>query len=85
MRQKKQVRKTDFQYGLETILNNENTNFLKHPDTFNEIVKNSTMTISGVIRHVGRTAKTNKKEKAPTNEERVQARLAQLKNDSEEK
>jgi len=80
-------RKTDFQSGLETILNNPQTSFLRNPATFNEIQKQSTMSVGAMIRHVGRTAKTGKqgKQREPTEEEKVQTRLDTMEKRSETK
>jgi hypothetical protein len=79
-------RKTDFQSGLETILNNPQTSFLRNPATFNEIQKQSTMSVGAMIRHVGKTAKNTKgKPKEPTEEEKVKARLDAMEKRSETK
>lgn len=65
--------KTQFQIGMETILNNPQTSFLKNPATFNEIQQQSQMNISQMIRHIGKTKKSE-----PTEKEKSQARLNNL-------
>jgi hypothetical protein len=69
-------RKNDFARGLETILNNPETNFLKNPKTFNEIHNQSQMPLSQMIRHVGKTARRSKNERhEPTDAEKSEMRL----------
>ena len=71
--------KNDFTMGLETILNNPQTSFLKNPKTFNEIHSQSKMPLSSMIRTIGKSAKTtSKKEKEPTDKEKSEARLAEM-------
>lgn len=69
--------KDDFSAGLETILNNPQTSFLKNPKTFKEIHAQSGMPLTAMVRHIGRMSK-NKKETKPTDEERSKARLDNL-------
>lgn len=72
-------RKNDFALGLETILNNPKTNFLKNPKVFNEIHAQSQMSLSQMIRHVGRTSKKAKNERRePTDAEKSEARLKEM-------
>jgi hypothetical protein len=65
--------KSQFQIGIETILNNKEASFLKNPDIFNEIQKQSQMPISQMIRHIGKTKKSE-----PTEKEKSEARLNNL-------
>jgi hypothetical protein len=65
--------KTQYQIGMETILNNPQASFLKNPATFNEIQQQSQMNISQMIRHIGKTKKAE-----PTEKEKSQARLNNL-------
>ena len=76
-------RKTDFQLGLETILNNPATSFLKNPTTFNEIHKQSAMPVASMIKQVGKGSRGQKKSKEPTDEERSKARLDTMESKTE--
>lgn len=77
-------RKTDFQLGLETVLNNPQTSFLKNPATFNEIQKQSAMGIGEMLKHIGKTSKATKgKPKQPTDDERAKARIESMEKKSE--
>ena len=71
-------RKNDFTMGLETILNNPETSFLKNPKTFNEIKVQSGMPLHTMIKTIGRSAKGNKKAPEPTDKEKSEARLAEM-------
>lgn len=69
-------RKTTFQLGLETILNNKETSFLKNPQTFAAIREESKMPLSAMITHIGKGARARKgKKNEPTDEERSKARI----------
>jgi hypothetical protein len=70
--------KSDFAIGLEHILNNPQTNFVKNPTVFGEIHKASGMSISEMIRHVGKRSKSHKKDEKPSDDERSKERLAAL-------
>lgn len=72
--------KTDFQTGLEIILNNKETSFLRSPAVFREIQKQSGMTHSSMIKHI---ARTSKKVKEPTDDERVKQRLQDMEKKSD--
>ena len=50
--------KSEFQIGMETILNNKEASFLKNPHVFNSIVSESKMPLTQVIRHLAKTKKT---------------------------
>jgi hypothetical protein len=70
--------KSDFVLGLETILNNPQTNFMKNPTVFKEIHKASGMNMSDLIRHVGKKSKTTTKDEKPTDDDRSKERLSAL-------
>jgi len=68
-----------FNIGLEKILNNPKTNFLKNPGTFHEIHKQSGMSMSGMIRHIGKMEMSVRgKKKEPSDSERSKERLDEL-------
>ena len=64
--------------GLETILNNPQTSFLKNPKTFNEIKNQSGMPLYTMIKTIGKGAKGNKKAPEPTDKEKSEMRLAEM-------
>jgi len=69
-------RKTDFAMGLETILNNPDTSFLKNPKTFSEIHAQSKMPLASMIKTIGKGSKDAKNKKhEPTDDEKSEARL----------
>ena len=70
--------KNDFTMGLETILNNPQTSVLKNPKTFTEIHSQSKMPLTAMIRTIGKSAKRNKKEREPTDEEKSEQRLKEM-------
>lgn len=70
--------KNDFTVGLETILNNPQTSFLKNPKTFKEIHSQSQMPLAVMIKTIGKSAKENKKAREPTADERSKQRIAEL-------
>lgn len=76
--------KDDFSAGLEAILNNPQTSFLKNPKTFKEIHTQSGMSLTGMIRHIGHKSKSHTKSK-PTDDERSKARLDTLEEASDKK
>lgn len=67
-------RKTAYQLGMETILNNPQTSFLTQPRTFNEIYSQSKMSMNAMMKHIGGKVK-NQKKKEPTDAERSKERL----------
>jgi hypothetical protein len=68
-----------FNLGLEKILNNPKTSFLTNPKVFHEIHKTSGMTMSGMIRHIGKMeAQVRNKKREPTDSERSKERLEEL-------
>ena len=66
-------RKTDFQLGMEAVLNNPKTSFLQNPKTYHEIQNQSGMSMSAMMKHIG--GKSRKQKKGPTDEERSADRL----------
>jgi len=70
--------KSDFAIGLEHILNNPQTNFVKNPTVFSEIHKASGMSVSEMIRHVGKRRKHDPKDEKPSDDERIKERLSNL-------
>jgi hypothetical protein len=66
-------RKTDFQLGMEAVLNNPKTSFLQNPKTYHEIQSQSGMSMSAMMKHIG--GKSRKQKKGPTDEERSAERL----------
>jgi hypothetical protein len=70
-------RKSDFVVGLETVLNNPQTNFMKNPKVFNELYNQTGMSMNAMMKHIGRTSRS-KKQKEPTDAERSEARLNQM-------
>ncbi len=73
--------KDNFTLGLETILNSKQGNFMKDTKAFNEIHKESGMSLSQMIKSIGRGSK-EKKYAPPTDNERSEARLKQLETES---
>lgn len=72
-------RHDEFSAGLETILNNPQASFLKQPKVFKEIHQQSGMSISAMIKHLGRQQKKNKVE---TDEEKSKARIEKMEAES---
>lgn len=66
--------KSHFVVGLETILNNPKTSFQHSPKVFKEIHAQSGMTMSDMIRHIGKGSK-QKKVAEPSDAEKSKARL----------
>lgn len=75
-------RKDDFATGLETILNNPQTSFITNPKTFREIHSQSGMSMTAMIRHIGKQSGKQKEHK-PTDDEKSKARLDTLEAKSE--
>jgi len=67
-------RKSDFQIGMETVLNNPKTSFLHNPKTYHEIQSQSGMSMNAMMKHIGGTARRQQK-KGPTDAERSKERL----------
>jgi len=70
-------RKTDFVLGLETVLNNPQTSFMHNPKVFNELYKQTGMSMNSMMKHIGKQSK-NRKQKEPTDAEKSEARLNQM-------
>lgn len=66
--------------GLEKILNNPETSFLKNPTVFRQIMTSANQPITASLRHIGLSARASGKPKPPTDEERSKARLQQMEN-----
>lgn len=71
------VHKTNYQLGMEAVLNNPKTSFLQNPRTFHEIHKQSGMSMSAMMKHIGGQAK-KQKEKGPTDAEKSEQRLKEM-------
>ena len=65
-------RKTAYQLGMETVLNNPKASFLQNPAVFREIHRQSGMSFNGMMRHLGSQVR---KTKPPTDAEKSEARL----------
>jgi hypothetical protein len=70
-------RKTDFVVGLEAVLNNPQTSFMKNPKVFSELYSQSKMSMNAMMKHIGKSSK-NKKTKEPTDAEKSEARLDRM-------
>ena len=75
--------KTTFQLGMEAVLNNPQTSFLTNPRTFNEIHKQSGMSMNAMMKHIGGKVKQKKKE--PTDAEKSKERLDAMEAKTEKK
>jgi hypothetical protein len=71
--------KSDYIVGLEAVLNNPQTSFLKNPKVFSEVHKESGMSISAMMKHIGKGKKASgNKRNEPTDEEKSAERLKQM-------
>ena len=68
--------KSSFTLGLEKVLNNPNASFLNNPATFNEIQKKSEMSMTQMLKHIG---KKRNESKEPSDKEKSKERLEELK------
>ena len=75
-------RKDEYQLGLEKILNDPKTSFLHSPHVFREIHAGSEMSLSRMIRHIGKSSK-QQKPKPPTEKEKIEKRLDVLESKQE--
>ena len=66
-------RKSDFQLGMEAVLNNPKTSFLQNPKTYHEIQSQSGMSMSSMMKHIG--GKSRKQQKGTTDAEKAKERL----------
>jgi len=72
-----------FNLGLEKILNNPKTSFLTNPHTFHEIHKQSGMSMTSMIKTIGKMEQNVRgKKKEPTDSERSKERLDELESKS---
>ena len=71
--------KDSYTLGLEKVLNNPETSFLRNPQVFNEIQKTSLagMSISSMMKHLGKKSR-EQKQTCPTDDELSKQRLAKL-------
>ena len=74
--------KNSFQLGLEQVLNNPQTSFIHHPHIFNEIHKSSGMSVTQMMKHIGRSRANENKQKEPTEKEKSEQRLKKLESKS---
>ena len=73
-----------FNTGLHKILNNPKTSFLTNPATFHEIHKQSGMSMTNMIRTIGKMEQNVRgKKKEPTDSERSKERLDELQSKSD--
>jgi hypothetical protein len=71
--------KTAYQMGMEAVLNNPQTSFLNNPKTFSEIHKQSGMSVTGMMKHLGvQSQKQKRQPKPPTDAEKSAERLKQM-------
>jgi len=75
--------KSEYHKGLERVLNNPKTSFLKDGAVFGEMYKQSGMPMTTMLRHIGRGSKGGSKE--PSDKERSEARLKEMEAKSEDK
>jgi hypothetical protein len=73
------VRKGNFTLGLEMMLNRKETSPIHNPAVVRELHSKSGMSLRDMVEHIGKGSKQAKKEKAPTDKERAEARLEELK------
>jgi len=71
--------KGNFTLGLEMMLNRKDTSPLYNPGVMRELHSKSGMSMRSMIEHIGKGSKQAKKEKQPTDKERAEARLEELK------
>ena len=69
--------KSDFALGMECVLNNPKTSFLTNPKVFNEIHSQSKMSVSAMMKTIGKSSKKHKN-KEPTDKERSEERLNEM-------
>jgi hypothetical protein len=74
----------DFTAGLTTILNNPKTSFLKDPRVFHDIHAGSQMSLTSMIRHIGRGSQAQT-QKPPTDKQKSEARVKELEAKNAEK
>lgn len=78
--------KDNFSAGLEHVLNNPKASFMKSPAVFNEIQNKAGMSMSQMLKHVGKQRKNHHNApKKPSDEEKSKERLEKLEAASAEK
>jgi hypothetical protein len=75
--------KSEYVLGVEKVLNTPSMSFMANPKVFNEIHKQSGMSLENMFRHIGRSSKA--KEYKPSDSERSEARLNNLQVKSDQK
>jgi hypothetical protein len=75
--------KSEYVLGVEKVLNTPSMSFMTNPKVFNEIHKQSGMSLEGMFKHIGRSSKA--KEYKPSDSERSEARLNNLQVKSDQK
>ena len=71
--------KDNFTAGLEHVLNNSQASFMKSPHVFNEIHNKAGMSLTAMLRHVGKRRKNERNEpKKPNDAEKSEERLNKL-------
>jgi hypothetical protein len=71
--------KSAYQLGMEAVLNNPKASFLNNPKTFSEIHKQSGMSMTGMMKHLGvQSQKQKSQPKPPTDAEKSAERLKQM-------
>lgn len=71
--------KDNFSAGLEHVLNNPKASFLKSPAVLNELQATTKMSMSAMLRHVGKRRKNQHNEpKKPNDSEKSEERLQKL-------
>lgn len=70
--------KDAYTLGLEKVLNNPETSFITNPKVFHEIHKNSGMSVTAMMKHLGKKEREKKENKGPTDDELSKQRLAKL-------
>jgi hypothetical protein len=70
-------KKSDFQLGLERLLNDKNASPLTNPAVYKQVMLASNQPISHTLKHLGKGHKNEKKEDS----ERAKARLEKLDGD----
>jgi len=73
--------KTAYVLGLEKILNTPNASFMNNPSAFREINTHSGMSMTEMIKHIGK--KRGNETKPPTDKQKSEERLNNLKINSE--
>ncbi len=70
--------KTSFTVGLEHILNNPDASFVKSSKVINEIQEKSGMSMSAVLKHIGKRKRSRPEAKEKSDDEKSKERLGKL-------